>query len=494
MVKKHQSYYLILFLTSILMTTGCNKNKSTESLFFYCAAGIKPAVAEIAQEYSQKYNVDVQVQYGGSGTLLSNIRIANRGDLYLAADESYIENAQEYGLIDEVQPVAFLKPVIAVKNGNPKNILSLQDLSRSDINVAIANPDAASIGRLTQKMLTELGLWDDIQNNTKVLKPTVNDVANDIKIGSIDAGIIWDATGNQYPDIDNINVPEFERYKEQVTIAVLKTTKNPDQTLRFIRYLSAREKGLHTFKELGYDVVDGDIWEENPRILFYSGGVNRIAIENTIQAFEKREGIDVTRIYNGCGILVSQIKAGQKPDAYLTCDVTFMDQVENRFTEIENVSSTRIVILTNLENSHNIQTLADLSKKGLKLGVCNPDQSALGFLTANMLKQLGLYDSIMPNVRSQTPTADLLVNQMRTGSLDAVIVYEANTSQVKDKLNVIHIDKKEAFAIQNFGLGLNSDHKYLMRRFFAFLTSEQSRQQYEGNGFEWQRSNDGTSN
>jgi molybdate transport system substrate-binding protein len=493
-VAKYQRNYLFLIFGFLFLLTGCNKNNPSESLFIYCAAGLKPAVANIAKEYSQKYHIDVQAQYGGSGTLLSNIRIAKRGDLYLAADESYIKNANEYGLTDEVQPVAYLKPVIAVKRGNPKNIKSLQDFYRPDINVAIANPDAASIGRQTQKMLTELGLWQSIRSSVKVLKPTVNDVANDIKIGSIDAGIIWDATANQYPDIEIVLVPEFENYEEQVTVAILKTTVNPAQTLSFIRYLTARDKGLLTFKDLGYNVIDGDAWEENPNILFYSGGVNRIAVENTIQAFEKREGVQVTRIYNGCGILVSQIKAGQKPDAYLTCDVSFMEQVETKFTEIENVSSTRIVIVTNKENTHNIQILADLSKNGLKIGVCNPDQSALGFLTANMLKTLGLYDSIMPNVRSQTPTADLLVNQIRTGSLDAVIVYEANTSQVKGKLNVIPIEKKEAFAIQNYGLGVNSDHKYLMRRFFKFITSEQSRQQYEVNGFEWQLSKSGTGN
>jgi molybdate transport system substrate-binding protein len=489
MLNRYQKFSTLLLFSFVFILSSCDKDKSADTLFFYSAAGIKPAVAEIVDQYAREYNVDVQVQYGGSGTLLSNIRIANRGDLYLAADESYIDNAKEYGLIDEVQPVAFLKPVIAVKSGNPKNIVSLQDLYRQDINVAIANPDAASIGRLTRKILTELGIWDRVRNNIKVLKPTVNDVANDIKIGSVDAGIIWDATGNQYSEIENITVPEFEKYKEQVTIAVLKTSKKSEQTLRFIRYFSARDKGLLTFKKLGYNIIDGDTWQEEPRILFYSGGVNRLAIENTIQKFEKREGVQVTRIYNGCGILVSQIKAGQKPDAYLTCDVTFMDQVESQFTEIEDVSSTRIVILTDLDNKNNIQTLADLSKKGLRIGVCNPEQSALGFLTSSMLKALGLFDSIMPNVRSQTPTADLLVNQIRTGSLDAVIVYEANASNVKDKLKVIPIERKEAFAIQNFGLGVNSDHKYLMRRFFAFLTSEQSRQNYEMNGFEWQLSN-----
>jgi molybdenum ABC transporter molybdate-binding protein len=208
-----------------------------------------------------------------------------------------------------------------------------------------------------------------------------------------------------------------------------------------------------------------------------------VAVDKAIRAFEKREGVRVTTVYNGCGILVSQIKAGQRPDAYLTCDTSFMAQVNNRFSEIQNVSKTQIVIIADKANTHNIHSLQDLTKKGLKIGVCNPQQSALGTLTARLLKRRSLYESIMKNVRSQTPTADLLVNQMRTGSLDAAIVYMANTSQVKDKFTIIPVEN--ANATQNFGLGVNSGHKNLIRRLFQFIISDSSKKNYLKNGFEW---------
>ena len=38
----------------------------------------------------------------------------------------------------------------------------------------------------------------------------------------------------------------------------------------------------------------------------------RPAIEETIKDFEQREGAQVTTIYNGCGILVAQIKAADE--------------------------------------------------------------------------------------------------------------------------------------------------------------------------------------
>jgi molybdate transport system substrate-binding protein len=476
----------LLIVLVIMFCVSCKQKKEEKTLLLFCAAGVKPVVEKVAKEYFKEYGVRVDIQYGGSGTLLSNLRIAKQGDLYLAADKSYIIEAIKFGLINETQPLAFITPVIAVPKGNPKGIKKIDDLFRSDVKVAIANPDAASIGRLTKKMFMESEQWEALKNNITVFMPTVNEVANTVKLGSADVGIIWDATANQYEDIDIIRVPLFEAYMKNITVGVLSFSKQPTEALRFLRYLSAKNKGLHVFKDLGYKPIDGDIWNDKPDLLFYSGGVNRLAIDQTIQAFEKREGVSVTRVYNGCGILVSQIKSGQKPDAYLTCDTMFMAQVKDKFNEIRDISKTRIVIATQKGNPKNIRNLDDLTGKDLQLGVCNQEQSALGSLTKKLLESQGIWDAVFKNVRSETPTADLLVNQIRTGSLDAVIVYEANVAKVKDKLDIIQLNEKQAIAVQNFGVAAHSENKFLTRRLLNALTADKSKKIYLENGFEWE--------
>ncbi len=475
----------IVAIVCMLVVACQPSEKEATTLTMYCAAGMKPAVEKIAKEYKEAYGVHINLQYGGSGTLLSNLQVAGRGDLYLAADESYIEKAREKGLLEETQPLAYLTPVIAVAADNPKNIQQLSDLYSDKLKVSIANPDAASVGRLTRKILQTAGQWEEFEQYIDVMKPTVNDVANDVKLGAVDAGILWDAVVEQYQELAYISLPEWEQYRQQVTVGVLRSSTNPTEALKFLRYLSARDKGLQTFSGLGYATVEGDPWSEKPQILFYSGGVNRLAVDQTIQEFEDREGVEVTRVYNGCGILVSQIKAGQQPDAYLTCDITFMDQVENSFQEINNVSSTKIIIATGKDNKHNITNLQDLTRSGLKVGVCNPKQSALGALTMNLLDAVKLTDQIMENVVVQTPTADLLVNQLRTGALDAAIVYAANVAQVTDKVASITLDLPQATATQNIGINTRSEYKYLTRRLYQRLTSENSEQLYLKNGFKW---------
>ncbi len=463
------------------------KEERAPSLTFYCAAGMTAPVERIAAQYEKEYGVKVTIQFGGSGTLLSNIQVARQGDLYLAADASYIEAARGKELVAETIPVAYLHPVIAVAQGNPKGIQGAEDLLREDVRTALANPDAASIGRLTRVMLGDSGLWDGVQAAVTargVFKPTVNDVANDVKLGTVDAGIIWDALVPQFAGIEALPLDEAGKYTQEVQIAVLTYSSRPTDALRFARYLAARDRGLPVFAQCGYTPVEGDAWAWMPEILYFSGGVNRVAIEQLVKEFEQREGCKVTTVYNGCGVLLGQLKLGVQPDVYHTCDGSFMRGVEDRFDAPIEISRTDIVILVTKGNPHGIASLADLAAPGLRVGLAHEEQSTLGWLTACLLRQEGLYEAITANVVVNTPTADLLVAQLVAGGLDAAVVYEANTKSVRDKADVLPIERPNAVATQTYAIAKSSSQRHLMQRFLGALHSKASRERYLAAGFE----------
>jgi ABC-type molybdate transport system substrate-binding protein len=351
--------------------------------------------------------------------------------------------------------------------------------------VGLANPEAAAVGKLAQQLLLQSGDWAALEKHVKVFKPTVTDAANDVKIGAVDVTLVWDATLSLYPDLEAVRFAPIDRGQERVALGVLHSSSQPAAALHFSRYLTARDRGLTEFQRAGYHVSEGDLWADKPEVVLYSGGLNRMAVEDTIRHFEDREGVKVTRIYNGCGILVSQMKSGQRPDAYLACDISFLSPVSDFFAAPVEISDTEIVILVTKGNPKQIHTLADLAQPGLRLGVANARQSTLGDLTARLLQAAQIYDGVMRNVKTQTPTADLLVNQIRTGALEAVVVYAANTSQVKDVLDVVPLNVTGAKAIQPFAVGRNSGHRCLMERLRAAIQSDESRQRYEALGFHW---------
>jgi molybdate transport system substrate-binding protein len=457
-----------------------------DPLVVYCAAGIRGPVDVIAREYEKSYGVPVRIQYGGSQTLLANAQVAQVGDLYLPADDGYLELARQKGLVDETIPLARMTAVLAVRRGNPKHIRSLSDLLRPEVKLAQANPDAAAIGKVTRVALQPGGLWGAIEKRTTVFKPTVNDVASDIRLGTVDAGFIWDALASAEPTLETVPLSELTNAFGRISVAVLHCSRQPTAALRLARYLGAEDRGLREFARQHYQPADGDSWAETPELLLYSGAMNRVAVEDTLQRFEQREGARVTRIYNGCGILVAQMKAGGRPDAYLTCDQSFVPPVADLFPAppVE-MSDSAIVILVPKSNPRRIRSLADLGQAGLRVGVANPEQSTLGTLTQRLLEQGGFLARVTSNIVTRTPTGDMLVNQIRTGTLDAVVVYVSNTTKVRDQLEVVALQGPGTVAVQTFSVGGQSRHKQLAARLLAALKSDQSRARYEEAGFRW---------
>lgn len=225
-----------------------------------CAAGIRPVVERAASLFHDETSTNVRIQYGGSGALLATIELSGRGDLYIAADDSYVRTAEHKGLVVKAIALAHLVPVIAVAEGNPKNVRTIEDLTREDVSFAMANPSAAAIGRVTRDALIAQGKWARLKSACRVFKPTVNDVATDVKLGIVDAGIVWDATAAQMSGVESVRVSEFAEITAMIEAGVLVSSTQREVAMAFAQYLAASDRGGLLFDELGYGAIERTKW------------------------------------------------------------------------------------------------------------------------------------------------------------------------------------------------------------------------------------------
>ena len=211
----------------------------------------------------------------------------------------------------------------------------------------------------------------------------------------------------------------------------------------------------------------------------------RPGLERTIAEFEAREGAEVATTYNGCGILVAQMKAGERPDLYFACDVEFMKMVKDRFEPPLDVTLNQLVILVKKGNPHGIRRLRDLARPGLRVGVGNEKQCALGELTQTALREEGARAEVERNIVMRTPTGDMLANHMRVGALDAAVTYLSNAAGAGDALEAVAVDLPCAIATQPVAVGKGSARKALAGRLVEALVSPVSRERFEAWGFRW---------
>ncbi|MCC6509981.1 MAG: substrate-binding domain-containing protein [Pirellulaceae bacterium] len=459
---------------------------AVQPLMLYCAASNRAVIEAVIADYKQEFAREVQVQYGPSQTLLSSMSVSKSGDLYLPADSSYIDMAREKGLVAEVLPLAKMHAVIAVAQGNPKGIQSFDDLLKPGVRLVQASPDAAAITKVTRQQLQKLDLWDKLAQATTAYRTTVNDAASDIVVGAADAAIVYDAVLHTYPKLQAVKIPELANVVSDVALAVTKSTEQASAALHFARFASARDRGLKKYTEFGFQVVKGDVWQDKPELSIFAGSMLRPAIDSTITEFEKREGVRVVRVYNGCGILVAQMKAGQHPDAYFACDKEFMNSVPDLFPSPVDVSQNELVIMVQKGNPHGIRDLRDLGKPGLRVGVGHEKQCAMGWLTQNPLREGGVEKEVMANVTVQSPTGDMLVNQLRASSLDAAVAYLSNAAGAGDVLDAVRIVGIPcSVATQPFAVAVDSPNAHLAGRLFELLNSAESKETFLAEVFQW---------
>ena len=481
------------------------------------AAGLREPIEEIASRYEAECGVKVDIQFGGSNSLLSQIKVdrLSTPDLLLAADESYTQQAVESNLAKEVLSIAVQRPCIIVKKDSTIQVRSVDDLMVSGRRLSIGNPDQAAIGKAVrqafQKIPTADGSnqWQKLESQVSqhgVFKPTVNEVANDVRIGAVDAGIVWTATVSSPAYQDSLRVielPELSSESEIVSMAVLSSSPQPTEALKFARYVSARNRGLEVFRSHGLEVKDGDDWVARPEINFFCGAVNRSVIEPILEKFQEREGVVVNTVYDGCGILTGRMKTIQNqdqslgfPDLYMACDRFYLDNVKQWFQEDVDISDIEIVMVVP-KGSVLISSPADLLKPGIRVAIGQPDQCTIGALTRRLLERDGIYESLMKKQLDRGETvvekssSALLVPDVLTGHVDAAIAYLSDVMPNREKVDIVHFSAGNNVAVQPLSVASNSRHKQLLRRFYEAVYREAS--SFESKGFHFRHGHEAVS-
>ena len=457
-------------------------------LLFHCAAGLRKPMSEIARQYEEEFGVKVNLQFGGSGALASQLELAG-GDLYLPADQGYIDSAREKGLMKEAIPVALLTAGLVVPKGNPRGLTTLSDLGKEGLKISLAER-SASVGRFTWKVLEEEGLLARVNPNVVVTKPTVNAIVEDVATGAVDVSLAWDAVAKNFSEVEWLAVPEFLKRAKRASIGVLTSSKDAKRALHFARYVTARDRGRKVFQEMGFMVPDeGDEWSDQPEVTFFSGSMLRPAIQERVREFEEREGCRVNTVFEGCGTLVAQMDAGATPAGYFACDTKFLNKVQDRFFTGRIMTRNEIVLLVRMGNPKELFKLKDLGKPGVKLGICDGRKSALGELTRIMLERRGLAKELEVNVTVKVAKGDDLVSAVQARSLDAALVYRSNalaSPVTLEENEIVELNDDLAFAKQPFAVAKGSAYPALMGRLGEFLATPEARGRFEKLGFQWE--------
>jgi molybdate transport system substrate-binding protein len=241
----------VLLFSSLVVASAVAEKR----IIAFCGSASKPVLEEAAESFYRETGIRVDLNLGGSGTMLSQMKLARRGDLYIPGSPDYMVKAIRDGIInpDTVAILAYLIIAIDVQHGNPKHIKTLSDLAKPGMRVAIGNPEAVCVGLYAVEVLERTGLLTKVQNNIVTHAPSCEATATLLAMKKVDAVIGWDVFSKWNPDeIDTVFLKPHEIPRiAYIPAAVSIHSQDKKSAQRFIDFL-ASPAGQKIFAAWGY--------------------------------------------------------------------------------------------------------------------------------------------------------------------------------------------------------------------------------------------------
>ena len=232
--------------------------QAADRLLVYAGAASKPPTEEAARAYEEKTGIKVDVIFGGSGYVLSQMKLAKEGDIYFPGSSDYMEIAKRDGVVfpETEKVIVYLVPSINVQKGNPHNIRTLKDLTKPGLRVAIANPDGVCVGAYAVEIIEKefspaekATFKKNLVNYTGSCEKT----ATAISLKQADAVIGWRVF--QYWDPERIETIALPREQiprvGYIPIAISKFTQDRAAAQSFIDFLTGPD-GQEIFAKYHY--------------------------------------------------------------------------------------------------------------------------------------------------------------------------------------------------------------------------------------------------
>ena len=221
----------------------------------FCGAASKPAMEECGAAFENKTGIKVDLQFGGSGSMLSKLKMSQRGDIFIPGSPDYMQKAERGGIVNPktVKILAYLAPAILVQKGNPKRIESLDDLSKPETRIGIGNPEAVCVGLYAVEILEASGLLEKVEPNVVVHAESCSKTAALIAMKRVDAILGWRVFSKWNPDaIQAVPIaPDRIPRLAYVPAGICTSSKNPERAEKFVEFLTSSE-GRQIFAKWGY--------------------------------------------------------------------------------------------------------------------------------------------------------------------------------------------------------------------------------------------------
>ncbi|GFP41177.1 MAG: Molybdate-binding periplasmic protein [Actinobacteria bacterium] len=247
---------ILFFLMVVTMASasGCGSS-GEQQLVVSAAISLSNAFEEIKAEF-EKNNPDSNIIYNfaASGVLQAQIEQGAPVDVFASASEKQMDVLEERGLLVAGSRADFAQNevVLIVPGNSVRSPANFQELVKPEvIRIAVGNPEIVPAGQYAREVLTNLGLWDKVQEKL-VMAENVRQALAYVEKAEVDSGIVYytDALISRSVVIA-ASAPPGSHRPIVYPIAVIRGSKEEELARRFISFIVS-QKGQGILQKYGF--------------------------------------------------------------------------------------------------------------------------------------------------------------------------------------------------------------------------------------------------
>lgn len=160
---------MILLFFSIGHSGSWAQNASPDRLTVFAAASLKPAFKEIVPLFEKEHDIKLVLSFAGSGALARQIEYGAPADVFVSANDDWMQYLEERGLVQE-SVTLFSNALVLIESTKYDNARDFA-MTRSELlkrlgdgTIALGNVTSVPAGLYAKAAFEFLGLWSDIKS------------------------------------------------------------------------------------------------------------------------------------------------------------------------------------------------------------------------------------------------------------------------------------------------------------------------------------------
>jgi molybdate transport system substrate-binding protein len=204
---RHPAKLLAAWIVALVQVGAAHADTPRQpEILVFAAASLTNVLGDLSANWQKTSGVTVKLSFAASSVLARQIEAGGRADVFISADQEWMDYLQSRGLIE--------KPTRRNLVGNRLVLIAPAD---SSIKIKIApgfplvgalaggrlatgDPDTVPVGRYARSALISLGVWDQIQEHL-VRADNVRGAMTFVERGEVPLGIVYATDAMEDPKV-----------------------------------------------------------------------------------------------------------------------------------------------------------------------------------------------------------------------------------------------------------------------------------------------------